>query len=75
MLHRGDIVSYQNYVLSRMPEVWGDDAHEFKPSRWFKDNGESISYSPFSTYFTAIPAGCHMLSSICRISLLERRTA
>jgi cytochrome P450 len=22
--HRGDIVSYQNYVLSRMPEVWGE---------------------------------------------------
>jgi len=41
-------VSYQNYVLSRMPEVWGDDAAEFKPSRWFKENGESVSYSPFS---------------------------
>lgn len=45
---RGDIVSYQNYVLSRMPEVWGDDAAEFNPNRWFKEDGESISYSPFS---------------------------
>lgn len=46
--NRGDIVSYQNYVLSRMPEVWGDDATVFDPSRWFKENGESISYRPFS---------------------------
>lgn len=45
---RGDIVSYQNYVLSRMPEIWGDDATVFDPARWFKENGESISYSPFS---------------------------
>lgn len=48
MRNRGDIVSYQNYVLSRMPEVWGKDATVFDPYRWVKENGESISYSPFS---------------------------
>jgi hypothetical protein len=31
-----------------MPEVWGEDAAEFNPHRWFTEKGESISYSPFS---------------------------
>lgn len=48
MQTRGDVVSYQNYVLGRMPEVWGEDAAIFNPGRWFKESGESISYSPFS---------------------------
>lgn len=33
-----------------MPQVWGDDAAVFNPDRWFKENGESISYSPFSRF-------------------------
>jgi cytochrome P450 len=47
---RGDVVSYQNYVMARMPEIWGEDAAVFNPYRWIKENGESISYSPFSKY-------------------------
>ncbi|EXJ58620.1 hypothetical protein A1O7_06047 [Cladophialophora yegresii CBS 114405] len=47
-IKKGDVVSYQNYVLSRMPEVWGEDATVFNPYRWFTENGESLSYSPFS---------------------------
>lgn len=47
-IYRGDIVSYQNYVLARMPEVWGKDATVFNPYRWFDENGELISYSPYS---------------------------
>lgn len=50
IFHRGEIVSYQNYVISRMPEVWGEDAAVFNPSRWFKENGDSISYGPFSKF-------------------------
>ncbi|ETS79808.1 hypothetical protein PFICI_07337 [Pestalotiopsis fici W106-1] len=58
-IKKGDIVSYQNYVLSRMPEVWGDDAATFDPSRWFKKNGESISYSPFKYHsWNAGPRSC-----------------
>lgn len=41
-------MAFQNYVISRMPEVWGEDATVFNPNRWFKSNGEGISYSPFS---------------------------
>jgi hypothetical protein len=45
---RGDVVSYQNYVLSRMPEVWGEDAAVFDPYRWYNEDGEKVTYSPFS---------------------------
>lgn len=45
---RGDVVSYQNYVMARMPEIWGKDAAVFNPYRWLKENGENISFSPFS---------------------------
>jgi cytochrome P450 len=41
-------VSYQNYVMARMPEIWGADAAVFNPYRWLKDSGENISFSPFS---------------------------
>ncbi|KAI3333326.1 cytochrome P450 [Ustulina deusta] len=56
---KGDIVSYQNYVLARMPEVWGEDAAVFNPSRWLQENGESISYSPFKYHsWNAGPRSC-----------------
>lgn len=73
---RGDIVSYQNYVLSRMPEVWGKDAEVFNPDRWFKENGESISYSPFSEIKHCPSQGTLGLANdqTYRISLMERRT-
>ncbi|KAL1412260.1 hypothetical protein Q8F55_000003 [Vanrija albida] len=56
---KGDIVSYQNYVLSRMPEVWGDDCATFNPYRWFRENGETVSYSPFKYHsWNAGPRSC-----------------
>ncbi|VUC24084.1 unnamed protein product [Clonostachys rosea] len=58
-IKKGDIVSYQNYVLSRMPEVWGDDASEFKPERWFDEDGKNISFSPFKYHsWNAGPRSC-----------------
>ncbi|KIW67161.1 hypothetical protein PV04_06433 [Phialophora macrospora] len=58
-IKKGDVVSYQNYVLSRMPEVWGEDAAVFNPHRWFTENGESISYSPFKYHsWNAGPRSC-----------------
>jgi hypothetical protein len=41
-------VSYQNYVMARMPQIWGADAALFNPYRWLKENGDSITFSPFS---------------------------
>ncbi|KAJ3538853.1 hypothetical protein NM208_g5727 [Fusarium decemcellulare] len=58
-IKKGDIVSYQNYVLARMPEVWGDDACEFKPQRWFDEDGRSLTYSPFKYHsWNAGPRSC-----------------
>ncbi|CAG9956541.1 unnamed protein product [Clonostachys rosea f. rosea IK726] len=58
-IKKGDIVSYQNYVLSRMPEVWGDDAGEFKPERWFDEDGKNMSFSPFKYHsWNAGPRSC-----------------
>lgn len=31
-----------------MPEVWGDNAAQFDPYRWYRDDGEKATYSPFS---------------------------
>ncbi|CAI7604828.1 unnamed protein product [Penicillium pancosmium] len=58
-IKKGDIVSYQNYVISRMPQVWGEDAALFNPSRWYKENGESISHGPFKYHsWNAGPRSC-----------------
>ncbi|CAI6073614.1 unnamed protein product [Clonostachys chloroleuca] len=58
-IKKGDIVSYQNYVLSRMPEVWGDDAGEFKPDRWFDEDGKNMPFSPFKYHsWSAGPRSC-----------------
>ncbi|KAK5061940.1 hypothetical protein LTR44_003315 [Exophiala sp. CCFEE 6388] len=58
-IKKGDVVSYQNYVLSRMPEVWGKDAAVFNPYRWFQEDGEGISYSPFKYHsWNAGPRSC-----------------
>ncbi|OQV04996.1 hypothetical protein CLAIMM_09800 [Cladophialophora immunda] len=58
-IKKGDVVSYQNYVMARMPEIWGEDAAVFNPYRWLKENGESISYSPFKYHaWNAGPRSC-----------------
>ncbi|KAL3463137.1 cytochrome P450 [Aspergillus heterothallicus] len=58
-IKKGDIVSYQNYVLARMPQVWGEDAAIFNPKRWFRENGENVSYSPFKYHsWNAGPRSC-----------------
>ncbi|KAL6247438.1 hypothetical protein RBB50_005784 [Rhinocladiella similis] len=56
---KGDVVSYQNYVMARMPEIWGKDAAIFNPYRWLTENGEAITYSPFKYHaWNAGPRSC-----------------
>ncbi|KAG8391703.1 hypothetical protein BUALT_Bualt01G0214800 [Buddleja alternifolia] len=53
-LRKGDGVYYMAYAMGRMPYVWGEDAQEFKPERWFK-NGIFQPQSPFK--FVAFHGG------------------
>ncbi|XP_057813818.2 cytochrome P450 704B1 [Cryptomeria japonica] len=53
-LKRGGMVTYVPYSMGRMEYIWGHDAQEFKPERWFKD-GVFQHVSPFK--FTAFQAG------------------
>ncbi|KAL2337431.1 hypothetical protein Fmac_011877 [Flemingia macrophylla] len=54
-VNKGDMVSYQPYAMGRMKFIWGDDAEDFRPERWFDDNGTFKQESPFK--FTAFQAG------------------
>jgi len=47
-VRKGDCVVWHNYILSRMPELWGPDAEDFKPDRWFNEDGQLQQPSPFN---------------------------
>jgi len=50
-VRKGDLVSFQPYVMGRMKFLWGEDAEQFRPERWFDENGNFQRESPFK--FTA----------------------
>jgi len=50
-VRKGDLVSFQPYVMGRMKFLWGEDAEQFRPERWFDENGNFKRESPFK--FTA----------------------
>ncbi|KAH9295605.1 hypothetical protein KI387_039193 [Taxus chinensis] len=54
IVKKGGMVTYVPYSMGRMEYIWGPDAQEFKPERWFKD-GAFQHVSPFK--FTAFQAG------------------
>jgi cytochrome P450 len=33
-MRKGDLVSFQPYVMGRMKFLWGEDAEQFRPERW-----------------------------------------
>ena len=51
---KGDGVYYMAYPMGRMPEIWGEDAQDFRPERWLKD-GIFQHESPFK--FVAFHVG------------------
>ncbi|MQM02777.1 hypothetical protein Taro_035549 [Colocasia esculenta] len=52
---RGEIITYQPYVMGRMTYIWGEDAEVFRPERWLNADGIFSPESPFK--FTAFQAG------------------
>ncbi|XP_038893212.1 cytochrome P450 704C1-like [Benincasa hispida] len=54
-VRKGDMVAYQPFAMGRMKFIWGDDAEEFRPERWFDGDGNFQPQSPFK--FTAFQAG------------------
>lgn len=54
---KGDMVNYQPYAMGRMKFLWGDDADNFRPERWFNDEGVFQPENPFK--FTAFQVSYH----------------
>ncbi|CAJ1977135.1 unnamed protein product [Sphenostylis stenocarpa] len=46
-VRKGDLVSFQPYVMGRMKFLWGEDAERFRPERWLDGNGILKKESPF----------------------------
>ena len=46
-VHRGQMVVYQSYSLHRRVDLWGPDANEFRPERWYKVR-PGFEYLPFN---------------------------
>ncbi|XP_075524336.1 LOW QUALITY PROTEIN: cytochrome P450 94B3-like [Primulina tabacum] len=58
-VYRGDRVTYFPYGMGRMEELWGEDRFEFKPDRWFHEDGVLKSVSPYKfPVFQAGPRVC-----------------
>ncbi|XP_055827086.1 cytochrome P450 94B3-like [Solanum dulcamara] len=58
-IQKGNRVTYFQYGMGRMEEIWGKDRLEFKPDRWIDENGEFKSVSPYKyPVFQAGPRVC-----------------
>lgn len=46
----GTILSVPSYSIHRDPTVWGEDAEEYRPERWFERDPVAMqkSFNPFS---------------------------
>ncbi|PHT30158.1 hypothetical protein CQW23_30266 [Capsicum baccatum] len=55
---KGWFMSYQTYSMGRMESIWGKDCCDYKPERWFDENGVYKHESPFK--FPVFHAGPRM---------------
>jgi cytochrome P450 len=61
-VEKGDFVLWSDWMMARDEEVWGEDAKQFKPSRWIDESGELKKESQFKA---------HMFNSGYRLCLGE----
>ncbi|KAJ3097892.1 hypothetical protein HDU96_000209 [Phlyctochytrium bullatum] len=55
----GTKINWLPYCMGRMPQIWGPDAEEFRPARWFDESGNLKRESPFKwSAFNAGPRVC-----------------
>ncbi|KAJ3118678.1 hypothetical protein HDU96_010008 [Phlyctochytrium bullatum] len=55
----GTELNWLPYCMGRLTKIWGDDAEEFRPERWFDEQGHLKHESPFKwTAFNAGPRVC-----------------
>ena len=59
VIKKGETVSWQDWVMGRMPELWGEDCEQFKPERFIEQRADgSSSIKTYSQYlFHAFNAG------------------
>lgn len=61
--------------MGRHTQVWGEDASEYKPSRWLDEEGELIRQSQFKFHaFNGGARTCLGINLILDIILLESET-
>ncbi|XP_060204462.1 cytochrome P450 94B3-like [Lycium barbarum] len=58
-VQKGNRVTYFQYGMGRMEEIWGKDRLQFKPDRWLDENGVLKSVCPYKfPVFQAGPRVC-----------------
>ncbi|XP_066353328.1 alkane hydroxylase MAH1-like [Miscanthus floridulus] len=48
----GDTILISLYAMARMEPVWGNDCQEYRPERWFSDDGSKLQYVPSHKFLT-----------------------
>lgn len=45
---KGQMIQYNVYALHRAPEIWGSDAHKYRPERWTSHKLSPWTFLPFN---------------------------